>query len=167
MIHLILTLLSTSIWATVHVEQGIVINAPIEKVCSFVGDPLNDHLWRREVHQITVEGRSGQLGSVYTEDAFIGIKPHFITKTKLTTYSCPYEVTFVTVEDNPYYLRSHRTFEVNDTVGTLFKYDVDFEEAMILETFGFPANPQVVADLYSIRMYGYLLRLKKILSKNK
>lgn len=158
------SILGVPLWAleTVQVSQSVVINAPIEEVCQFATNPLNDHLWRREVNDISVEGEVDSVGSVFTEDAFIGIRRHFITMTELVAYECPSYATFVTVESNPYYLKSHRSFEALSSNKTRFTYTVDFDRRMIRPTFGFNAKPGLVAGLYSYRMFNYLHRLKRL-----
>lgn len=147
----------------VQVEQKIVINAPIEKVCSFVTNPLKDFLWRTEVHSISANGDVTEVGTVFTEDAFIALKRHFITKTELIKHDCPREAIFVTTDDNPFYLKSRRYFKSLAPSKTEFSYIVDFDTRMIKETIGLRLRPALVKALYERRMKNYLIELRKLL----
>lgn len=149
---------------TVHVTGSIEIKADIQRVFELVSDPMNDHLWRREVNEMMTDRRELEVGSIFREDAWIGIKRHFITTTELIELEPPYRALFETVKSNPYFLRSDRSFK-ETTNGTVFTYNIDFDQAMIKPTFGFNAKPETVVKLYGILMKGYLKKLKRILEK--
>lgn len=164
---LVALLISTFTYAieTVQVVGSIEIDAPIEEVFEFVADPMNDHIWRSEVNEMTTNTRHLKEGSVFREDAWIGIRKHFITTTELIKLDYPHQALFETVKSNPYFLRSNRLFEETQN-GTTFSYVVDFDKRMIKETFGFNAKPEVVVKLYSLLMKKYLYKLKKSFANN-
>jgi len=140
----------------VQVQSTIILNTDQEKACTYVSNPLNDHHWRKEVNSIIrVDGQ-------YIEDAWIGIRKNFITITELIDSNCPNFSTFITTKENPYYLRSHRSFQYIDDNKTEFTYTVDFDVKMIKETFGFQAKPSVVKELYLILMRSYMRKLKSL-----
>ncbi|WP_412470166.1 MULTISPECIES: SRPBCC family protein [unclassified Halobacteriovorax] len=145
---------------TVQVTGSIEIDAPIEEVFEFVADPMNDHHWRSEVNDMATNSRTFEVGSIFREDAWIGIRKNFITTTELIKLNAPYQALFETVRSNPYFLRSNRMFNESEN-GTLFTYVVDFDRRMIKETFGFNAKPEVVVKLYGVLMKKYLKKLKK------
>lgn len=150
---------------TVEVVGSIEISAPIEEVFEFVADPMNDHVWRREVHEMMTDSREFEVGSVFREDAWIGIRRHFITTTELIKLDYPNQALFETVRSNPYYLTSNRLFTETDN-GTRFSYIVNFDRRMIKRTFGFNANPKTVVKLYGFLMKGYLKKLRRHLERN-
>lgn len=143
---------------------SVKINAPIDKVFDLVSSPMNDHLWRSEVNDMTTNNESVMIGSWYREDAWIGIKRNFITTTAVVEIEAPKRVIFVTPKSSPFYLKSRRFFSHDNGV-TTFKYVVDFDRKMIKETFGFNASPKIVMKLYSFQMKRYLKKLKQILEK--
>ncbi|ATH07147.1 hypothetical protein BIY24_04100 [Halobacteriovorax marinus] len=140
----------------------IQINAPIDKVFDLVSSPMNDHLWRSEVNDMTTNNEEVIVGSWYREDAWIGIRKNFITTTEVVSINAPYNVTFITPKESPFYLKSRRFFEHQNGI-TTFKYIVDFDRKMIKETFGLNVSPKIVMKLYSFQMKRYLKKLKKIL----
>ncbi|TNE95801.1 MAG: SRPBCC family protein [Deltaproteobacteria bacterium] len=148
---------------TVNVKKSVVINQPIEKVCSFVSNPMNDHLWRSEVNEMSIEGGELMEGAVIVEDAWIGLQRNFITKTEVIRLDCPYDALFITTKDNPFYLQSHRIFEALDENRTKFTYDVEFDVRMISETLGLNINPQLVARGYGFKMWSYLQKLRQVI----
>lgn len=150
---------------TVQVTGSVEIAAPIEEVFEFVADPMNDHIWRNEVNEMTTNTRNLEVGSVFREDAWIGIRKNFITTTELIKLDYPYQALFETVKSNPYFLRSNRTFKESEK-GTTFSYVVDFDKRMIKQTFGFNAKPEVVVKLYGLLMKKYLYKLKKSFANN-
>lgn len=152
--------INTSAVETVHVSGEVKIRASIEEVFKFTSDPMNDHLWRKEVNEMMTDSRQLELGSVFREDAWIGIRPHFITTTQLVEFEPPYRALFETVKSNPYYLQSDRSFKESGE-DTIFSYNVYFDKRMIKETFGFNAKPEVVVKLYGLLMKGYLAKLKR------
>ncbi|EPZ50026.1 polyketide cyclase/dehydrase and lipid transport [Bacteriovorax sp. BAL6_X] len=160
---LLITLLISNITfaiETVQVTGSIEINTPIEEVFEFVADPMNDHHWRSEVNDMATNSRTFEIGSTFREDAWIGIRKHFITTTELIELNAPHQALFETVRSNPYFLRSNRMFKESEN-GTIFTYVVDFDRRMIKETFGFNAKPEVVVKLYGVLMKKYLKKLKR------
>lgn len=147
----------------VQVKRSIVINQPIEKVCAFVTNPLNDHLWRSEVNSMVIEGDALEVGAVVVEDAWIGLRRNFITKTRIEVLDCPHEGLYITTEDNPYFLKSHRTFEVVGENQTRFTYDVEFGVEMITATLALPLRPSFVSQMYGVKMWTYLKKLQRVL----
>ena len=141
---------------------SIDIKAPIDKVFDLVSSPMNDHLWRSEVNDMTTNTESVEVGSWYREDAWIGIRRNFITTTAVVEIDAPNKVIFITPKESPFYLKSRRFFTHEDGV-TTFRYVVDFDRRMIKETFGLNVSPKVVMKLYSFQMRRYLKKLKNIL----
>ncbi len=142
----------------------VTIKAPIEMVYDLVSSPMNDHLWRSEVNEMTTNNESVVIGSWYREDAWIGIRRNFITTTTVVEVDSPNKVVFVTPEGSPFYLKSRRFF--NEENGeTTFSYIVDFDRRMIKETFGLDISPQVVMKLYAFQMKRYLKKLKDVLER--
>lgn len=164
---LAVNLISTYSFAleTVQSTGSVIIDAPIEEVFEFVADPMNDQIWRSEVNDMTTNNREFEVGSTFREDAWIGIRKHFITTTELIELDYPNQALFETVKSNPYFLRSNRLFREVEG-GTEFSYIVDFDRRMIKETFGFNAKPKVVIKLYSFLMSKYLKKLKKHFANN-
>jgi len=156
--------LSLSVQAldVVTVKHSVVLDAPIDKVCEFITNPLNDDQWRSEVNDMTIEGGVLEVGAVIAEDAWIGLRRNFITKTRVEILNCPDEALFITTNDNPFYLRSHRYFESIDESSTRFTYDVEFDVKMIPATLGGNWNPDFVSSMYGIQMKRYLNKLKTI-----
>lgn len=148
---------------TVNVKKSVIINQPIDKVCAFVSNPMNDHLWRSEVNKMSIEGGELREGAVIVEDAWIGLQRKFITKTEVVRLDCPHDALFITIEENPFYLQSHRIFESLDENRTKFTYDLDFDVRMITETLGLNINPQLVARGYGLKMWSYLQKLKQVI----
>lgn len=142
----------------------VTISAPIDKVFDLVSSPMNDHLWRSEVNDMTTNNDDVVVGSWFREDAWIGIRKNFITTTAVIEIDAPYKVIFETPAGSPFYLKSQRFF-TEDKGKTTFKYVVDFDRKMIKETFGLNVSPQIVMKLYSFQMKRYLNKLKKILEK--
>ncbi|WP_290736500.1 SRPBCC family protein [Halobacteriovorax sp. JY17] len=139
---------------------SIDIKAPIDKVFDLVSSPMNDHLWRSEVNDMTTNNHSVEIGSWYREDAWIGIRRNFITTTEVIEVDPPYKVIFTTIEGSPYFLKSRRFFTEKSGV-TTFTYIVDFDRRMIKETFGVNISPKIVMKLYKFQMKRYLKKLKK------
>jgi hypothetical protein len=147
----------------VQIKRSIVIDEPIEKVCAFVTNPMNDHLWRSEVNSMVIEGDDLEVGVLVIEDAWIGLRRHFITKTRIEALNCPHEGLFITTEDNPYYLKSHRSFEMLGENQTRFTYDLEFGVEMIPATLRLPLKPDFVSKMYGIKMWSYLKKLQRII----
>lgn len=158
-----ISFINIAIAENVIVSQQIEINADIDKVFYFVSNPLNDHKWRTEVHEITADGVLTE-GTVYREDAFIGLRYHFITETYLEQLVAPHIAIFKTTDSNPYYLRSSRLV-IKNGKKTIFKYVVEFDKAMIKKVFGVGLNANLVSKAYGARMLKYLFSLKRILEK--
>jgi len=146
---------------TVTIAKQIEIDIDEKLLFEFVSNPLNDHKWRSEVNDISTEGEL-QEGSVFVEDAFIGLRRNFITKTQLVQLSFPHIAVFETTDDNPYFLRSTRMVtKVGDKI--VFKYLVEFDKKMIKKVFGLGVPASVVRQAYGLRMTQYLLKLRSIL----
>lgn len=142
----------------------VTIKAPIDKVYDLVSSPMNDHLWRSEVNDMTTNNESVVVGSWYREDAWIGIRKNFITTTAVVEVNPPYKVIFVTPKGSPFYLKSRRFFSEKNGE-TTFSYIVDFDKKMIKETFGLNISPKIVMKLYAFQMKRYLKKLKEVLEK--
>ncbi len=148
---------------SVNIKRSVVINKPIEKVCEFVSNPMNDHLWRSEVNEMSIEGGELVEGAVVREDAWIGLQRNFITKTEVIRLDCTNDALFLTTDENPFYLQSHRIFESLGKNKTRFTYDVEFDVRMISVTLGLNINPELVARGYGIKMWSYLQKLRKVI----
>ncbi len=160
---LLLSLKSLSLELVQSTGQ-VTIKAPIDKVFDLVSSPMNDHLWRSEVNDMTTNNEDVVVGSWFREDAWIGIRRNFITTTAVIEIDAPQRVIFETPKGSPFYLKSRRYFsEVGDQ--TIFKYVVDFDRRMIKETFGLNVSPKIVMKLYSFQMKRYLKKLKEVLEK--
>jgi len=148
---------------SIKLKYSVVIEASQEEVFEFVANPLNDHLWRSEVNRIESSGEISAVGTEFLENAWIGIQKNFITITRLVEYKAPDRALFITVDRNPYFLKSDRIFSSLKDGKTLFTYKVDFDKKMVPKTFGINVRPSIVKKLYGILMKKYLRKLKSIL----
>lgn len=147
----------------VSISKQIEIDIDAKELFNFVSNPLNDHKWRSEVNEITTSDQIRE-GAVFREDAFIGLRRHFITDTKLVQLSSPHIAVFEATEENPYFLRSTRMV-VKSGDKYIFKYLVEFDKKMIKKVFGLHLSPALVRQAYGLKMQKYLLNLKRDLTK--
>ena len=145
-----------------HVAASVVVKAPIQEAFAFAGNAANDHYWRTEVNRFKVIG-GFSVGSVFIEDAKLGIHPHYITRARLIDMRPPYGVVYRTLPQNRFYLRSTRLFEPLSPTQTRVIYKVDIEKAMIRDILGVALPPELVSAIYSARMRRYLRNLRRIL----
>jgi len=161
MLKIIFFFLSFSSNATeISFSESVTIEKPIYEVFDFVADARNDEYWRTEVHSISSEGPF-EIGTIYTEDAFLGLHYNYITKVKLEELDPPFSAVYVTTIDNPFRLESHREFFGEGESSTRFKYTVYVEKDLIYDIL-FPGVPIILAEFgYKSLMKSYLKKLKK------
>ena len=140
--------------------ESIQIKKSLNEVFDLAANASNDELWRTEVHSITTEGPF-DVGTVYVEDAFLGFHYHYITKVKLVDLSPPHFAFYETTDDNPYGLKSYRTFKSINKNLTEFTYRVFIEEELVYDIL-FPGMPLSIAETgYRGLMRFYLKNLKR------
>lgn len=143
------------------VENRVLIDADIEEVFAFAGNPINDGEWRAEVNVMEANG-PWEVGTQYDEDSHLGFNPHYITPTVMTELDPPHLMVVETPEDN-LYLKATRSFEETDDGETLMTYRLEVDKRMPANTLGFPI-PVVLARIYYDNvMKTYLWRLKHLL----
>ncbi|GAA4809667.1 SRPBCC family protein [Nocardioides caeni] len=146
----------------IRIERSVVINVPAREAFAYAADFLNDPQWRAEVTTMTVDGPR-RIGAVYTEDSRLGLRPHWVTLTRLTVWEPDRHVVAETLPTSPYYLRSERTFEELAPGRTRMTYLLEYDAAMADAVFGFPVPPILVELGYATIMQAYLGKLRLLL----
>ncbi len=145
-----------------HLSKSIIIDKPIEEVFNHVKDTMNDDTWRSEVNQMQADG-SFQVGTTYTEDAHIGLRRNFITKTVLVEVRENEKAYYETPDEAKYALTSLREVEKISDSKTKFTYTVEFDSRMSRETLGLNLRPGILQVSYGVIMAKYLRNLKRYL----
>lgn len=148
----------------VHISKSILINAPLSKVFNVVKNTMNDHLWRDEVNSMTASG-DFEIGTIYTEDAHIGLAKNFITRTQLVEFVPSSHAYYITPKDAPYFLQSNRNVLRIDQGKTLFTYTVTFDASMSKATLGVKLPAKVLEKSYGVIINKYLRNLKRHLQE--
>ena len=146
----------------VHISKSIVINKPISEVYNHVKNTLNDDTWRTEVNSMEADG-DFVIGTTYTEDAHIGLKRNFITKTTLLELIKDKRAFYKTASDAKYFLSSLREVESIEAFKTRFIYTVEFDYEMSKETLMVKLPVEVLTFSYGLIMNQYLNNLKDYL----
>ena len=146
---------------TFTIENTIIIDADVDTVFEFAGNPLNDTEWRSEVNSMEASG-PWEVGTIYYEDSHLGLNPHYLTPTILTELERPHRMVVETPEDH-LYLRATRTFEPNDDGSTTMTYRLDVDTRMPRDATGLYLPQFVVNIYYNNVMRHYLWRLKNLL----
>lgn len=146
----------------ITIERTVVIHRTPADVFDVAAELLNDPYWREEVNTMTADGPFG-VGTIYTEDAHVGLQLHWITDTELTVVDPPREVMGETPPSSPYFLRFHRSFEPWGLFSTKMTYEVQFSRALAEAVFGVGLPDDLVESSYGLRMTEYLATLKVLL----
>jgi len=158
----LLSFVESSYAFEISFEESINIKKPIEEVFFFAANAINDETWRTEVHSITTNGPF-DVGTVYTEDAFLGFHYNYITKVEIKDIEAPLKAVYETTFDNPFKLKSLREFSSVGVGGdsTKFTYTVFVEEALIYDILFEGVSLKLAENSYRRLMKGYLKRLKR------
>lgn len=149
---------------TFTVENQVVIDAEVQSVFEFAANPLNDVHWRSEVNEMTASG-PWEVGTIYTEDSRLGIRPHYVTPAVMIELEPPHRMVVETPEDN-LYLRATRTFEPLDDGRTMMTYRLDVDLRMPVDVSGLYLPRFFVELYYNHVMRFYLSRLRYILEND-
>ncbi len=145
----------------VTISKSILINEKIEDVYIHVSNTLNDDTWRTEVNDMQADG-AFEVGTTFTEDAHIGLRKNFITKTVLMELIENKKAFYQTPLDAKYFLSSLREVEVVSESKTRFTYTVVFDRAMSRETLGANLPSGLLEFSYGLIMKGYLRNLAEL-----
>ncbi len=145
-----------------HLSKSIIINKDISTVFEHVKNTMNDDTWRTEVNQMQADGPF-QVGTTYTEDAHIGLRRNFITKTVLVALEENVKAYYETPTQATYALTSLREVKRIDDEKTEFTYTVEFDSRMSRETLGINLSPSILQVSYGVIMAKYLRNLKRYL----
>ena len=150
----------SNLWAYDLVfEESVVLEVSQEKAFYFAGDAKYDTLWRSEVHSIKTNSEF-DLGTVYVEDAFLGVHYNYITKVEITALKPPHQAIYETTKDNLFKLKSQRSFKKINARSTLFTYKVFVEKELIYDIWKFKIPLKITEDGYSLLMKTYLQNLR-------
>lgn len=153
----------SNLWAYDLVfQESVVLDVPIEQAFYFAGNASNDIHWRSEVHSIKTDSEFN-LGGVYIEDAFLGVHYNYITKVEIVDIKAPLNVIYETTKDNPYRLKSSRSFKKMSSNKTLFEYQVFVEKDLVYDIWQFQIPLKLADTGYSFLMRSYLNRLKIVI----
>lgn len=145
----------------ITVERSVVVDVPVRRAFRYAADFLNDPEWRAEVNTMTVDGPR-RIGAVYAEDSHLGLRPHWVTLTRLTVWQPRRRVVAETLPTSPYYLRSGRTFERISPRRTRMTYRLEYAPEMADAVFGIRVPPVLVEVGYSAIMASYLAKLRHL-----
>jgi hypothetical protein len=162
---LVLLLLSLNSFATqklVHINKSVEIDQDIKVVFDLVSNTMNDHHWRSEVNDMSADGEFA-VGTIFTEDAHIGLRKNFITRTQLIELHDLKNAFYVTPKDAPYFLSSRREVKELSNGKTLVTYTVKFDPKMSRVTVAIPLPRKVLEVSYGLIIKKYLKNLKKYL----
>ncbi len=143
------------------IEKSIIIHRPHAEVFAHISNSLNDHTWRSEVNSMEADGPFG-IGTTFTEDAHIGLNPHFITRTVLLELSDEHAY-YQTPADARFYLSSLRRVESVSPYKCRVTYRVEFDVAMSEPTLGVKLPAQVLSPSYGVIINHYLRNLRAYL----
>lgn len=147
----------------VSISKSIEIDVNKERVFEIVSNTMNDHLWRSEVNSMEADGEFA-VGTIFTEDAHIGFRKHFITSTQLIELIEDKKAFYVTPPNAPFYLSSKREVKTLQNGGTIFTYTVLFDPKMSRSTLGVAVPVKVLEISYGVIIKTYLKNLKKFLN---
>lgn len=146
----------------ITISQSVLIEREVEIVFDLVKNTMNDDIWRSEVNSMQASGEF-EVGTVYTEDARIGLNKNFITRTQLVRLVENSEAFYVTPKSEPYFLTSLRSVEKTQNGMTKFTYTVQFDKNMSKKAFGINISKRMLKLGYSVIMKQYLRKLKNYL----
>lgn len=146
----------------ITISQSVLIEREVEIVFDLVKNTMNDDIWRSEVNSMQASGEF-EVGTVYTEDARIGLNKNFITRTQLVRLVENSKAFYVTPKSEPYFLTSLRQVEKTQNGMTKFTYTVQFDKNMSKKAFGINISKRMLKLGYSVIMKQYLRKLKNYL----
>ncbi len=146
----------------VKISKSIILEESLVRVFTHVSNTMNDDTWRTEVNSMDADG-DFEVGTTFTEDAHIGLRKNFITKTTLRQLVANKKAFYQTTADAKYFLSSLREVEKIDQYRTRFTYTVIFDRSMSLETLGANLPASLLEFSYGIIMKNYLNNLKRYL----
>jgi hypothetical protein len=144
----------------VEISKSIVIDAPVDIVFNHVSNTMNDHTWRDEVNSMSADG-AFEVGTIFTEDARIGLQQNFITRTQLLDLKENLSAYYETPNNDKFFLSSYRHVKSVSSNKTLFTYTVKFDQEMSKVTLGVKVPRSILKIGYGVIMKRYLVNLKE------
>ena len=141
----------------------VLLSGTIDEVFSFAANPCNDHYWRNEVRDMSLDG-GFEVGSILKETAFLPMNPKFITVTKITELKLNKKIVVETFGDSTYF-RVERSFkEIDDTVEMSYSLKADIK--MVKEILGFSLPLSISKAYYATVVKIYVDNLKRFIENN-
>lgn len=147
--------------------QEITVQNSLENAFAFFCNPANDHLWRKEINE-TVVKRALQAGVLaYEYSRLSGKRPNNLVVLECTEFVPNSRVTFQSVPDSPFYLKSVRTVVAATNKETKLIYGLDFDTALVKFALGFSLPAFIIATKARGDMKKYLMKLKFLLESGR
>lgn len=145
----------------ITVTDAVVISANIAVVFDFVANLENDRLWRTEISATTTNRKQG-LEAVGVEESFLSKRvPCHRQTLACVAYQKNAQVTYQTMPEAQFFLRSSRQVESVSPTETRVVYHLDFDKNLVKHGLGFSLPTLLVRLVAKRDMKKYLTQLKR------
>ena len=141
----------------------ILVNRNERAVFDFFANPINDHLWRKEINKSTLEGPL-QVGSTISEYSYLSKhKPDNLIELICVQLEKNKLAIFETADKAQFYLKSQRQVKGLSDSTTEITYTLEFDSNIVKYALGFSLPKFIVSFKANSDMKKYLRQLKTLL----
>ncbi|HUC79518.1 MAG TPA: hypothetical protein VMR70_01330 [Flavisolibacter sp.] len=147
----------------INIERTVLVRNNCAATFAFIANPANDHLWRKEINRTELKGEL-QVGVLaYEYSKLSAKKPDNLIVLACTEFVKNETVTFESVKDERFYLKSIRSVKFVTENETAVTYHLQFDPGIVKYALGLSLPVIMVKMKAASDMKKYLRKLTSLL----